>query len=85
MNRSAAELWQRWRTEADGAAFAALVLPERPRAVALARGTGCDAGAAEDAVQDALVALARERSDAPLELGLRRPRRTVRYLTLPSP
>lgn len=71
MQTSSADLWRRWRSDGDDAAFAALVLPELPRAVAVARGTGCDAGAAEDAVQDALVALARERSDAPVTLGPR--------------
>lgn len=65
------DLWRRWRRARDGDAFAALVAAELPRAVAVARGTGCDASAAEDAVQDALVALAGETTDAPLAVGVR--------------
>jgi RNA polymerase sigma factor (sigma-70 family) len=64
------ELWRRWRG-GDATAFAALVVPELGRAVAVARGAGCDASAAEDAVQDALVQLAREATDAPVALGVR--------------
>ena len=65
------ELWRRWRDRRDGRAFADLVLPELSRAVAVARGAGCDAGLAEDAVQDALVQLAGTESDSPVELGVR--------------
>jgi RNA polymerase sigma factor (sigma-70 family) len=71
MQRTEAGLWRDWRRTRDEAAFRDLVVPELGRAVAVARGTGCDASAADDAVQDALVALARETTDEPLTLGVR--------------
>mgnify|MGYP001271239931 CR=1 FL=1 len=70
-NASSVDLWRRWQTARDGDAFAALVRPELPTALAVARGAGCDAGAADDAVQEALVLLARAPGDAPLALGVR--------------
>ena len=71
MRNSEAALWSDWRRTRDEGAFRDLVVPELGRAVAVARGTGCDTAAAEDAVQEALVALARETTDEPLTLGVR--------------
>jgi len=66
-----AELWRRWRRERAPRAFEAIVRPELAHALALARRMGADPGEAEDALQDSLVKLARERSDEPLRVGIR--------------
>ena len=64
-------LWHAWRSRADQQAFQNLVAGEVPYAADLARRLGASSGEADDAVQDALVKLARERSDMPLEVGVR--------------
>ena len=64
-------LWEAWRTRGDARAFEDLVRPELGRAVALARSEGCPPGEAEDAVQESLVRLARERSGTPALVGVR--------------
>jgi RNA polymerase sigma-70 factor (ECF subfamily) len=64
-------LWEAWRTRGDERAFEELVRPELGRAVALARSEGCPPGEAEDAVQESLVRLAREKSDVPGRVGVR--------------
>ncbi len=65
------ELWTDWRQKRDADAFAALVRPEMRHALAAARRTGCDDASSEDALQEALIALARETSDAPVKIGVR--------------
>src|SRR5262245_41215927 len=74
-------LWSAGRTRRDEAAFAPLVRPPLASAPALrpplalpprrARGAGCSAADADDVLQDALVRLAREEGDRPVEVGLR--------------
>lgn len=64
-------LWEAWRSRKDERAFEALVRPDLGRAVALARAEGCPPGEAEDAVQESLIRLAREGSDAPARVGVR--------------
>jgi RNA polymerase sigma factor (sigma-70 family) len=69
--RDAGTLWETWRTRRDAAAFEDLVRPELGRALAFARSLGCSAEDAEDALQETLVRLAGERSDAPTRIGVR--------------
>ncbi len=64
-------LWGRWRTRRDADAFAALVRTHLAPATDAARRCGSSAEDAEDAVQDALVRLAKLRDNAPLEHGVR--------------
>lgn len=66
-----ADLWREWRRERAARAFEALVRPELAHALALARRMGADAGEAEDALQESLVQLAREKTDDPVRVGLR--------------
>ncbi len=65
------ELWRSWRKVRKDRAFAELVNPEVSHALALAKRMGANHADAEDAVQDALVALSNERSDDPLTVGVR--------------
>ena len=65
MREEPLRLWQAWRTRGDARAFEELVRPDLGRAVALARSFGCPHGEAEDAVQESLLRLAREKGDAP--------------------
>lgn len=70
-NNHTRSLWHDWRRRGDERAFENLVVREMPYAADLARRMGASRGEADDAVQDALVRLARERSDVPLQVGLR--------------
>ena len=65
------ELWRSWTGERDARAFERLVGPELAHAVGWARRLGCSPHAADDAVQEALLRLARCRDDKPLDLGIR--------------
>ncbi len=64
-------LWHDWRRRGDERAFENLVVREVPYAADLARRTGASGSEADDAVQEALARLARERSDEPVHVGLR--------------
>src|SRR5687767_5177703 len=64
-------LWTAWRVGRDEAAFQTLVRPHLSFATDLARRSGCSAAEADDVLQDALVRLAREDGDRPVEVGLR--------------
>jgi DNA-directed RNA polymerase specialized sigma24 family protein len=66
-----ARLWRRWRRTQASSTFEEVVRPEVPYARDFARRLGATADEADDAVQDALLLLARERSDDPWRVGLR--------------
>ncbi len=70
MARTMAILWDSWIERRDEEAFARLVRPEIPHALAAAGRAGL-ALSAEDIVQDCLVALARVRNRRPAEVGIR--------------
>lgn len=71
MQAPADALWETWRTRRNAADFESLVRPEIGRALAFARSLGCSNEDAEDVLQESLVRLAGERSDAPARLGVR--------------
>lgn len=71
MTVSAADLWSLWTHRRDAAAFDALVRPELSHALGFARRLGCSEADAEDALQDALIELARTEDDGPIRQGLR--------------
>jgi len=64
-------LWTAWRQRGRQEAFAALVRAELPYALDLARRVGADPAEADDIVQEAMIQLARERSDDPVHVGFR--------------
>ena len=83
MARTTDRLWAAWRTGGDADAFRALVAPELPALFDLSRRLGAQPTDADDAVQFALAALAKERSDRPLRVGVGAwLMRTVRFRTL---
>lgn len=63
--------WKAWRQSRESSAFEALVKPEIPYALDLARRTGARGTEADDVVQESLLQLAREKSDDPMRVGLR--------------
>ena len=65
----AVSCWHAWRRKADESAFEALIHGETRYAADLARRMGASEAEAEDAVQDALLKLARERTDTPVEVA----------------
>jgi len=65
------ELWRAWRSGREPGAFEALVRPHLSFLLDVARRAGCRADEAQDALQESLVLLARERSDEPVRVGLR--------------
>lgn len=64
-------LWQHWRAGRDERAFEQLVAGHIPFALDFARRRGCSPADADDIVQQALTRLVQERSDRPVEVGLR--------------
>ncbi len=70
MTPPAAALWDAWRVRRQAAAFDRLVRPHLPALIDCARRQGLGTAAAEDAVQDALVELARHRTSRPAEVGV---------------
>src|SRR5687768_14381717 len=64
-------LWEAWRARRDEGAFETLVRPHLGFAADVARRAGCSSSDADDVLQDALVRLAREGGDRPVEVGLR--------------
>jgi RNA polymerase sigma-70 factor (ECF subfamily) len=64
------DLWRSWLTERDERAFEALVRAEMPALHDAARRRGLGADEADDVVQEALVELARERSEKPARVGI---------------
>ena len=60
-----------WRQSRESGAFEALVRPEIPYALDLARRCGARGSDADDVVQESLIQLARENSDDPMRVGLR--------------
>lgn len=71
VNHSDALLWKSWRVERDGRAFEALVRPHLGFATAFAQRLGCRGQDADEVVQRALVALAAERREKPVVVGIR--------------
>ncbi len=70
MPRTMTDLWHAWRTAGEDAAFETLVRPCLPALYDAARRHGLSADDAEDAVQDALLDLARQRSAKPADVGV---------------
>ncbi|MEE8105176.1 MAG: sigma-70 family RNA polymerase sigma factor [Planctomycetota bacterium] len=71
MDQAELRLWVSWREQRDQSAFEALVSPHLAFAVDFARRIGCAAADADDLVQQALVALARNTDGRPAKVGLR--------------
>lgn len=65
------DLWDAWCNRRDGDAFRAAVIPHLPFARDLAGRAFRDPGQADEAVQLALVRLAREPGDRPVQVGFR--------------
>ena len=70
MDASSYGLWAAWRRSGEDGAFDALVRPLLPVLRDAARRYGLPDADADDAVQEALVDLAREPSDRPVEVGI---------------
>lgn len=71
MRTKEADLWDDWVGQRNERAFRGLVAPELPHVVAAVRRAGLSGADAEDALQEALAVLARERSTRPAEIGIR--------------